>query len=74
MIPALGRQRQADLSEFEASLVYETVPRQPGLLHRKTLSQKIGGVEGSAPDLHVHRDMQKKRTGLFNHLSRSSNL
>jgi hypothetical protein len=35
------RQRQADLCEFKASLVYKGVPGQAGLfLHRETLSQK----------------------------------
>ena len=41
---ALRRQRQADLCEFEASLVYrstEQVPEQPGL-HREILSQGEG--------------------------------
>jgi hypothetical protein len=32
--PALGRQRQVELCEFEASLLYRTRLRQPGL-HRK---------------------------------------
>ncbi|EGV99662.1 hypothetical protein I79_011655 [Cricetulus griseus] len=39
LIPALGRQRQADLSEFEDSLVYKASSRT-GLLNRETLSQK----------------------------------
>jgi hypothetical protein len=38
--PALRRQRQADLCEFEASLVYKSSSGQSELLHRKTLSQK----------------------------------
>jgi hypothetical protein len=38
LILALGRQRQVDLCEFKARLVYR-VPEWPGL-HRKTLSQK----------------------------------
>jgi hypothetical protein len=37
LIPALGRQRQADLCEFEASLIYR-VPGQPGI-QRETSSQ-----------------------------------
>jgi hypothetical protein len=41
LIPALGRQRQADLCEFKASLVYKLNPEQPELLHRETLSQNI---------------------------------
>jgi hypothetical protein len=32
--PVLGGQRQVDLSEFEASLVYKVSPGQPELLHR----------------------------------------
>jgi hypothetical protein len=36
-MPALRKQRQADLYEFKASLVYP--PGQPGI-HRKTLFQK----------------------------------
>ena len=40
LIPALGRQKQADLCEFETSLSKEQVSRQLGLLHRETLSRK----------------------------------
>ena len=36
---SLGRQRQADLCEFEAGLVHREVPGQPGI-HREILSQK----------------------------------
>jgi hypothetical protein len=36
----IRRQRQADFYAFEASLVYKASPGQPGLLHRKTPSQK----------------------------------
>ena len=39
LIPALGRQRQADLNKFEAWST-EQIPGQPGLLYRETLSQK----------------------------------
>ena len=38
LIPALGRQRQANLCEFKASLVPEFRERLPS--YRKTLSQK----------------------------------
>jgi hypothetical protein len=38
LIPALRRQRQADLSEFEASLLYRQVLGQPGV-YREILSQ-----------------------------------
>lgn len=31
LVPVLRRQRQADLCEYEASLVYMKVQRQPGL-------------------------------------------
>jgi nicotinamide riboside transporter PnuC len=37
LIPALGRQRQLDLSEFEGSVVYQIVSGQPGL-HIEILS------------------------------------
>jgi hypothetical protein len=37
LIPALGRQRQVDLCEFKASLVYTG---QPGLLERNPISKK----------------------------------
>ena len=37
LILALRRQRQVDISELEASLVYRAGPAQPGL-HRETLS------------------------------------
>jgi hypothetical protein len=46
LIPALGRQRQADLCEFRTSLVYGMGSRMPEP-HRETLSQKEeGGGEG----------------------------
>ena len=37
LIPALRKQRQVDLCEFEDSLVYKVTAR--ALLHRETLSQ-----------------------------------
>ena len=37
--PVLGRQRQADLWDFKASLFYKESSKTPELLHRKTLSQ-----------------------------------
>ena len=40
LIPILGRQRQVDLCEFRASLVYKVSFRTARLLHRETLSQK----------------------------------
>ena len=44
---ALGRQRQVDLCEFKASLVYVVNPGQPRLLHREAMSGKnkkrVGG-------------------------------
>jgi hypothetical protein len=41
LIPALGRQRQADLCEFEASLVYKVSPGQPALCNtEKPVSEK----------------------------------
>ena len=45
LIPALGRQRQVDHCEFEASLVCRAVPGQP-MLHRDTLSQGRRGKAG----------------------------
>ena len=33
MIPALAKQRQADLCEIKASLVYKVNPGQPGLCY-----------------------------------------
>jgi hypothetical protein len=39
IIPTLGRQRQAYVCQFEASLVYRVISRTAGL-HRETLSQK----------------------------------
>ncbi|XP_052586973.1 suppressor of IKBKE 1 isoform X2 [Peromyscus californicus insignis] len=40
LIPALGRQSQADLCEFEASLVSKASSRKGAKLHRETLSRK----------------------------------
>ena len=40
LIPALGRQRQADLCEFKASIVYKVSSRTARATHRETLSQK----------------------------------
>ena len=37
LIPALGRQRQANLCEFEAGLVYRVIQSE---IHRETLYQK----------------------------------
>jgi hypothetical protein len=39
LIPAFRRQRQVDLCELKASLVYRLVLGEPGL-HKETLSQK----------------------------------
>jgi hypothetical protein len=39
LIPALRRQRQAELYEFKASLMYRVNSRTAGL-HRETLFQK----------------------------------
>jgi hypothetical protein len=44
LVPALGRQRQLNLCEFKASLVYRQFAREPGL-YRETLTQeKIRGA------------------------------
>ena len=40
LIPALGRQRQMDLCEFEDSLVYRASFRQSPRLHRETVSRE----------------------------------
>jgi hypothetical protein len=40
LIPALRRQRQANLCESKANLVYKASPGQLGLLNRGTLSWK----------------------------------
>jgi hypothetical protein len=40
LIPALGRQSQADLCEIKASPVY-TVPAQPGLFKKTLYHKKI---------------------------------
>ena len=37
LIPALGRQRQVDICEFEASLVYKVSPRTARALQRNTV-------------------------------------
>jgi hypothetical protein len=40
LIPALGRQRQADLSEFKASLLYIVSSRTAGATQRGIVSNK----------------------------------
>jgi hypothetical protein len=40
LIPALRRQRQADLCEFEASLLYRVSSKTDKAIHRETKSQK----------------------------------
>jgi hypothetical protein len=40
LIPAHGRQRQADLYEFETSLVYKVSYRTTRATHRETFSWK----------------------------------
>lgn len=40
VVPALGRQRQADLHEFETSLVYKVFQDSQGYTQRETLSRK----------------------------------
>ena len=37
--PSIWELRQADLCEFEASLVYKGSPEHPELLHRETMSK-----------------------------------
>ena len=39
LIPALGRQRQVDLSELEASLVYKASSRTARATHRNRVSE-----------------------------------
>lgn len=45
VIPALGRIKQKDYPEFEASLHYIAIPDQPGL-HRNILSKRNSGALG----------------------------
>jgi hypothetical protein len=40
LIPALGRRRQADLSNSRPAWSTEKVPGQRGYIHRETLSRK----------------------------------
>ena len=49
LIPALGKQRQVDLCEFEVSLVYKGNPGQPGLLYREILPGKTKAY------MHIHK-------------------
>jgi hypothetical protein len=42
VIPELGRQRQVELYEFKASLIYRWSSTQPGL-HKQNKQQKGGG-------------------------------
>jgi hypothetical protein len=39
-LPALGRQKQADLCEFEASLIYRVSSRTARAIHRNPVSKK----------------------------------
>ena len=43
VIPALGRQRQADLCEFKASLIYSVSSRTARATKRPCLKKKKGG-------------------------------
>ena len=49
LIPALRRQRQVQLCEFQASLVYKGNPGQPGLLYREILPGKTKAY------MHIHK-------------------
>ena len=54
LIPAFGKQRQGDLCEFEANLIYIVSSRTVGLC-RETLSwkrKKVVGLKVIADDLH----------------------
>lgn len=65
MIPALKRQRQADLCEIKANMVYRVSSRIAKATHRKTLSQKSKSK--------VQREMIKwfptAQNNIFRHIS-----
>ena len=72
LIPALGRQRQVNLCEFEDSLVYRVNSRTARTLHRENLSQKTKNNK--------QKNKKRKKTGLTiawlpsNSLSNQANL
>ena len=53
LIPALGRQKWADLCEFKVSLVYRASSKTARtVLHRETVSQTNKQKKGSSQQLH----------------------
>ena len=51
LTPALGRQRQADLSEFKVSLVYRVSSRTARDTHREILPCYIHGCHASIAEM-----------------------
>ena len=52
LIPALRRQKQADLCEFQASLVYRESFRKAWTIQRNSVLEKIKTCSGSKSDTH----------------------
>jgi hypothetical protein len=53
LTPALQRQKQEDLCEFKASLVYRVNSEKPGL-HRETLSQNKNKQTNKKMHTYIH--------------------
>jgi hypothetical protein len=60
LITVLKRQRQADLCEFETSLVYRASSRQL-MLHRETLLQKQNKKKKEEEEKEKERERERKR-------------
>jgi hypothetical protein len=65
LIPALGRQRQVDLSESKASLVYNMSSRTPRTLRRKKSCLKKTKQKKCSTLLLVIREMQIKTIMIY---------
>ena len=63
LIPALGRQRQIDLCEFEASLVYKASSRTARAVTTKNPVSKNKTKEGGEHRQKIDRQAERMRVG-----------
>jgi hypothetical protein len=61
LIPAFRRQRQVDLCELEANLVYKVIPGQPGLCYTEKHCLKT--KTKTKPQQKTDRQTDTTRTG-----------